>query len=185
MPLLLIMVCCVRVLQLNRQRFSTLGVEPFNTCRGQLRSSGAFSRYRWRLVRVGYGGESGIRTHGRVSPTHAFQACSFNHSDISPSLESTTCERPAIRVSHNAFGSDCSEMTLGFSSLPGGKNDIAEIVSDIPISRDHLRPRATLAATSRSGCRGCRTSTRGAEDCWRCRPASLAQPIRISRVSRG
>jgi hypothetical protein len=31
-----------------------------------------------------YGGESGIRTHGRVSPTHAFQACSFNHSDISP-----------------------------------------------------------------------------------------------------
>src|SRR4026209_1624258 len=39
------------------------------------------------------GGESGIRTHGRVSPTHAFQACSLNHSDISPSLESTTCER--------------------------------------------------------------------------------------------
>jgi hypothetical protein len=32
------------------------------------------------------GGESGIRTHGRVSPTHAFQACSFNHSDISPCL---------------------------------------------------------------------------------------------------
>src|SRR5579872_5829763 len=30
------------------------------------------------------GGESGIRTLGRVSPTHAFQACSFNHSDISP-----------------------------------------------------------------------------------------------------
>ena len=31
-------------------------------------------------------GESGIRTHGGVSPTHAFQACSFNHSDISPNL---------------------------------------------------------------------------------------------------
>ena len=30
------------------------------------------------------GGESGIRTHGRVTPTHAFQACSFNRSDISP-----------------------------------------------------------------------------------------------------
>ncbi len=30
------------------------------------------------------GGESGIRTHGGVSPTHAFQACSFSHSDISP-----------------------------------------------------------------------------------------------------
>jgi hypothetical protein len=41
------------------------------------------------------GGESGIRTHGRVSPTHAFQACSFNHSDISPfdSLRSLTAGR--------------------------------------------------------------------------------------------
>src|SRR5215813_15282213 len=29
-------------------------------------------------------GESGIRTHGGVTPTHAFQACSLNHSDISP-----------------------------------------------------------------------------------------------------
>src|SRR5438093_1175779 len=37
-------------------------------------------------------GESGIRTHGRVSPTHAFQACSFNHSDISPHLKSITYE---------------------------------------------------------------------------------------------
>src|SRR4029453_2205274 len=36
------------------------------------------------------GGESGIRTHGRVSPTHAFQACSFNHSDISPFDSRTT-----------------------------------------------------------------------------------------------
>ena len=30
------------------------------------------------------GGESGIRTHDRVSPIHAFQACAFNHSAISP-----------------------------------------------------------------------------------------------------
>src|SRR5258708_32635189 len=30
------------------------------------------------------GGEGGIRTHGEVSPTHAFQACSFSHSDTSP-----------------------------------------------------------------------------------------------------
>ena len=37
-----------------------------------------------REARAKSGGESGIRTHGRVSPTHAFQACSFNHSDISP-----------------------------------------------------------------------------------------------------
>jgi hypothetical protein len=31
-----------------------------------------------------YGGEGGIRTRGKVTPTHAFQACSFNHSDTSP-----------------------------------------------------------------------------------------------------
>ena len=30
------------------------------------------------------GGEGGIRTHGRGKPTHAFQACSLNHSDTSP-----------------------------------------------------------------------------------------------------
>src|SRR6266404_3486915 len=37
-----------------------------------------------RKTREKFGGERGIRTLGRVSPTHAFQACSFNHSDISP-----------------------------------------------------------------------------------------------------
>ena len=31
-----------------------------------------------------YGGESGIRTHVRVAPKHAFQACAFSHSAISP-----------------------------------------------------------------------------------------------------
>ncbi len=49
----------------------------------RLRPSG----YGWAAcagIRAKAGGESGIRTHGRVSPTHAFQACSFNHSDISP-----------------------------------------------------------------------------------------------------
>src|SRR3954454_23626726 len=30
------------------------------------------------------GGESGIRTHGTVSRTHAFQACALSHSAISP-----------------------------------------------------------------------------------------------------
>ena len=32
----------------------------------------------------GSGGESGIRTHGTVSRTHAFQACALSHSAISP-----------------------------------------------------------------------------------------------------
>src|SRR6201995_5723390 len=35
------------------------------------------------------GGESGIRTHGTVSRTHAFQACALSHSAISP-------ERPSL-----------------------------------------------------------------------------------------
>ena len=58
------------------------------------------------------GGESGIRTHGRVSPTHAFQACSFNHSDISPSLKSTICERP---------GADYRTRRRLFQSLLGSR----------------------------------------------------------------
>src|SRR6185295_5142839 len=37
-----------------------------------------------RLSSRSIGGEGGIRTHGRVSPTHAFQACSLSHSDTSP-----------------------------------------------------------------------------------------------------
>ena len=35
------------------------------------------------------GGESGIRTHVRVSPKHAFQACAFSHSAISPARQAT------------------------------------------------------------------------------------------------
>ena len=38
------------------------------------------------------GGERGIRTLGRVSPTHAFQASAFNHSAISP-FKSITYDR--------------------------------------------------------------------------------------------
>jgi hypothetical protein len=35
-----------------------------------------------------HGGESGIRTHGTVSRTHAFQACALSHSAISPDASS-------------------------------------------------------------------------------------------------
>ena len=63
-------------------------------CAGRLRLNGPHVGEKARFTRtvktranlqICVGGESGIRTHGRVSPTHAFQACSFNHSDISPS----------------------------------------------------------------------------------------------------
>ena len=35
-------------------------------------------------VRQRRGGESGIRTHETLTSLHAFQACAFNHSAISP-----------------------------------------------------------------------------------------------------
>src|SRR5260370_16693013 len=57
-----------------------------------------------RSVTYRNGGEGGIRTHGRISPTHAFQACSLNRSDTSPcfvakdfiNLAETACRRTAL-----------------------------------------------------------------------------------------
>ncbi len=46
------------------------------------------------LELVRHGGEGGIRTHGRISPTHAFQACSLNRSDTSPKCFSNLTEEP-------------------------------------------------------------------------------------------
>jgi hypothetical protein len=64
------------------------------------------------------GGESGIRTHGTVSRTHAFQACSFNHSDISPSLESIVCGRSSTRLLHTPDDIEVpSSITFRFSGL--------------------------------------------------------------------
>ena len=41
-------------------------------------------RARYQTLVPTIGGESGIRTHGTVSRTHAFQACALSHSAISP-----------------------------------------------------------------------------------------------------
>ena len=50
------------------------------------------------LLWKGNGGETEIRTQVRVSPKHAFQACAFSHSAISPLacrlIESTTPDMP-------------------------------------------------------------------------------------------
>jgi hypothetical protein len=57
-------------------------------CRDSVRIQ-RIPRFRHLVESVTYeersGGERGIRTLGRVTPTHAFQACAFNHSAISPS----------------------------------------------------------------------------------------------------
>ncbi len=36
------------------------------------------------MVILYFGGENEIRTRGTIARTHAFQACAFNHSAISP-----------------------------------------------------------------------------------------------------
>lgn len=41
-------------------------------------------RYGMDFYTHGDGGESGIRTHETLASLHAFQACAFNHSAISP-----------------------------------------------------------------------------------------------------
>ena len=65
--------------RLHGQRFSR---PPHSTTLAPLlvrRPSGVL-----RLLLPRNGGEGGIRTHGRVAPTHAFQACTFDHSVTSP-----------------------------------------------------------------------------------------------------
>ncbi len=65
--------------RLHGQRFSR---PPHSTTLAPLlvrRLPGVF-----RLLLPRNGGEGGIRTHGRVAPTHAFQACTFDHSVTSP-----------------------------------------------------------------------------------------------------
>src|SRR5690242_6945049 len=79
------------------------------------------------------GGESGIRTHVRVSPKHAFQACAFSHSAISPCLRGfapkliTRLGRPRMcfsdfirerRYLHNVSPCTVSWYTHAFKWLP-------------------------------------------------------------------
>ena len=46
-----------------------------------------------------------------------FQACSFNHSDISPHLESTTCERLLQIIAHAVALPNADTITFVFSGL--------------------------------------------------------------------
>ena len=67
-----------------------------------------------RLTKVGamYGGEGGIRTHGRVPPTLAFEASSFDRSDTSP----------RHRLA-NAFDSDNGEGARSCGSFRSGRRN--------------------------------------------------------------
>ena len=55
--------------------------EPLRT-RSKFRSK--FSASHAGTLMEQYGGQGGIRTHGTLTRTHAFQACSFDHSDTCP-----------------------------------------------------------------------------------------------------
>ena len=69
-----------------------------------------------------------------------FQACSFDHSDISPSLESTSCERLEESIAKRSFRSYCSTMACRFSGLRTAVTTTSrQIVSDLLMSSDHLR----------------------------------------------
>jgi hypothetical protein len=56
------------------------------------------------------GGESGIRTHVRVSPKHAFQACAFSHSAISPAhligTNHPAGQEPAAIMTHSIIANE-------------------------------------------------------------------------------
>src|SRR5271170_7038606 len=67
------------------------------------------------------GGETGIRTLDRVSPIHAFQACAFNRSAISPGLTCRDlqeeppggprdCPRPPAQSSLTCGGSEAARL---------------------------------------------------------------------------
>ena len=67
------------------------------------RSDNSHASYERAAARCNRGGETGIRTQVRVSPKHAFQACAFSHSAISP-IELVYCSslpssKPACSVS--------------------------------------------------------------------------------------
>jgi hypothetical protein len=104
------------------------------------------------------GGEGGIRTHGRVSPTHAFQACSLSHSDTSPD---TACKEPAhptarrfcAATRRRSFAAELRSLPPGLPRSPPAGGSTADPGRDCPGSRSSPpsdRPRRRPGA--RSGC---------------------------------
>jgi hypothetical protein len=91
-----------------------------------------------------------------------FQACSFNHSDISPSLKSTTCERSdrdyrTRRHFPVPFRQGFFLSAAYTARLPA----LLKTVSDLLMSRDHLRRFSWLVSEfARTNAPGNRSGTR-------------------------
>jgi hypothetical protein len=80
-----------------------------------------------RLRRAKAGGESGIRTRGTVSRTHAFQACALNHSAISPFRINDLPSRYQWGSAHCDTASNASRSLTGVVSISlGGRSCSAE-----------------------------------------------------------
>jgi hypothetical protein len=70
-----------------------------------------------------HGGEGGIRTHGTLSRTHAFQACALNHSATSPSVN-TRVESPRAAAAIAATSRAMQGGGFNFKSKDGAFNAI-------------------------------------------------------------
>ena len=70
--------------RLDRARLRSSGPPGSSRCRLLLPHDGKSGADPMVPMRGWYGGGSGIRTHGTVSRTHAFQASALNHSAIPP-----------------------------------------------------------------------------------------------------
>ncbi len=104
------------------------------------RNRGIFKGYSW--PRAGIlcikrlnGGESGIRTHGTLSGTHAFQACAFNHSAISPENLGFSERKAPVRPPSKAGGE-------------GGIRTLDELLTHTPLAGERLQPLGHLSKTA-------------------------------------
>ena len=107
------------------------------------------------LTNSQFGGQSGIRTHGTLSRTHAFQACALNRSAICPAdrpyqsripRKSRNDLIPEKRSHQPSMSSDAAGAAYGALIRPRLRDDLA-------------------------GASGCRCSDEGRSSSWTDRPA--------------
>src|SRR3989442_4251646 len=107
------------------------------------------------------GGEGGIRTHGEISPTHAFQACSFSHSDTSPREARAGCSETGAMIIRAAKPRQREAATPG---APGRLHHDEVLVEGVPPAVAHVVPLAAAVVV--------RVALHGLEDdASACRPA--------------
>src|SRR3954467_4730238 len=105
----------------------------------------------------GNGGESGIRTHVTLSSKHAFQACAFSHSAISPapSLGGRSEKLLATRLCHevpsNSMGEGEEPQPAGASYCGFVERSWVEGTATCEALPDDVAPAAAAFATETAG----------------------------------